>query len=212
MAGEEDQKIIETLVPPELHLMTGVVGKLINELEDALNEDGEGTKFMNHFHQREDVRKCVYQGSNSYEGNQAKKLLEKADILERDIKKTFNFQSITKALPFIEALRKFRDVVYSCFGLTLDPKYKEVIQKFSDQYRKLHISVTPKVHIVETHVIEYIQLRNESAGLGHWSEQAMESTHHDFKEEWSKVKVSLNNKEFYQKLLQTVIRYNGKHI
>ena len=141
-----------------------------------------------------------------------KKLLEKCDILERDIKQSFNFVSSTEALPFLICLRRFKEVVTSCFGQTLDLNYKKIIQEFSDTYRSLGISVTPKVHIVETHVAEYLQLKEEKCGLGHWSEQAMESTHHDFKVEWSKVKVSVDHAKFYETLLKTVIRYNGKHV
>ena len=73
LKGEEGQKILSMLVPPELHLMTGVTGKLMNELEYSLNRNAEGTKFPNEFHTREDIQKCVYRGSHSYQGNQAKK-------------------------------------------------------------------------------------------------------------------------------------------
>ena len=94
----------------------------------------------------------------------------------------------------------------------LDTDYVRHIEAFSTQYRTLDISVTPKVHIVETHVAEFLKLKGERAGLGFWSEQAMEAGHHDFKIEWEKVKVSRNHTEYGERLFQTVVRYAGKHV
>ena len=105
-------------------------------------EDGE--QFMNDFLKREDISKCVYQGSNSFEGNQARKLLQSVDKLERDVK-NLDFETAAKALPFVETLRKLDRVVTACFGQTLDPQYDDFIDAFSKQYRSLDISVTPKV-------------------------------------------------------------------
>ena len=87
---------------------------------------------------------CVYQGSNSFEGNQARKLLQYVDKLERDVK-NLDFETATKALPFVEALRQLDKVVTACFGQSLDPEYENHIAAFSKQYRSLDISITPKV-------------------------------------------------------------------
>ena len=55
-------------------------------------------------------------------------------------------------------------------------------------------------------------MKGETAGLGFWSEQSMESGHHDFKLEWEKVKVSENHAEYAERLFTTVVRYAGKHL
>ena len=55
-------------------------------------------------------------------------------------------------------------------------------------------------------------MKGEVAGLGFWSEQAMEAGHHDFKIEWEKVKVSANHAEYGERLFRTVVRYAGKHL
>ena len=183
---------------------------------------------MNNFLKREDISKCVYQGSNSFEGNQARKLLQRVDKLERDVK-DLDFETAAKALPFVETLRQLDKVVTSCFGQTLDPEYENHIAAFSRQYRTLDISITPKVnhfyfdihfiifkflqvHVIETHVAEFLKLKGELAGLGFWSEQSMESGYHDFKLELEKVKVSANQVEYADRLLNTVVRYAGKHL
>ena len=58
---------------------------------------------------------------------------------------------------------------------------------------------------------EFLKLKGEKTGLGFWSDQAMESGHHDFKLEWEKVKVSPNHEEYGDRLLKTTVRYAGKH-
>ena len=88
---------------------------------------------------------------------------------------------IVEAMPYIVVLKAFDKVVHSCFGVTLVEGYKENITMFSKLYRELGITVTPKVHMVEQHITDFMALKGEAAGLGFYSEQAMESVHHDFK-------------------------------
>ena len=68
------------------------------------------------------------------------------------------------------------------------------------------------MHIVETHVAEFLKLKGEVAGLGFWSVQSMEAGHHDYKLEWEKVKVSANHEEYGDRMFHTVVRYDGKHL
>ena len=53
-------------------------------------------------------------------------------------------------------------VVQSCFGQEREDGFKESIEKFSESYRCLGISITPKVHIVMDHLVEFFELRPES--------------------------------------------------
>ena len=148
LTGDDDTRTLEKLNISELHCMTGSTGKLISEMERCAFETIEdGEKFINDFLKREDISKCVYQGSNSFEGNQARKLLQSVDKLERDIM-NLDFDTAAKALPFVETLRKLDRVVSACFGQSLDPQYEDLIDDFSKQYRSLSISVTPKVKIL----------------------------------------------------------------
>ena len=148
LTGDDDTRTLEKLNISELHCMTGSTGKLISEMERCAFETIEdGEKFINDFLKREDISKCVYQGSNSFEGNQARKLLQSVDKLERDVM-NLDFDTAAKALPFVETLRKLDRVVSACFGQSLDPQYEDLIDDFSKQYRSLIISVTPKVNIL----------------------------------------------------------------
>ena len=180
LAGDSATKTLDVLNVSELHCMTGSTGKIVSGFESCAFENKEdGEKFINEFLRREDISKCVYQGSNSFEGNQARKLLQCVDKLDRDVKNLLDFETAAKALPFVETLRHLDRVVTACFGQTLDPAYEDYIDAFSYQYRSLGISITPKVHIIEQHVVEFLKIKGEEAGLGFWSEQPMESGHHD---------------------------------
>ena len=66
--------------------------------------------------------------------------------------------------------------------------------------------------MVESHVAEFLKMKEEVAGLGFWSEQSMEAGHLNFKMEWEKVKVSANHDEYGDRMFETVVRYAGKHI
>ena len=77
--------------------------------------------------------------------------------------------------------------------------------------------MTPKVHIVFQHIIEFLDLVNRDTedmpkGLGYFSEQAFESVHSDMAIQWDKVKVGKHHAEFGQRLKSFVISYNAKHI
>ena len=64
-----------------------------------------------------------------FQGNQSKQLLEKVDLLERDLMNESS-EAITNGLPFIQALRAFSKVVDVCFSQALDPTYKSSVQEF----------------------------------------------------------------------------------
>ena len=87
-------------------------------------------------------------------------------------------------------------------------------KKFSQTYQKLeNMSITPKIHIVQHHVIDFLKRKGEEYGLGWWSEQAFEAVHSDMKKEWDKVKIcDKNHPDFPQRLLDFVVRYNSKHL
>jgi hypothetical protein len=68
------------------------------------------------------------------------------DSLEMSLRKEANVM-VVEGLPYIAAFRALDKVVKACFGMELSSNYKECIAKFSQLYRELEISVTPKVEI-----------------------------------------------------------------
>lgn len=66
--------------------------------------------------------------------------------------------------------------------------------------------------MLESHVEEFLRSKGEVAGMGFWSEQAMESCHHDFKIELENEKLSVESPDYLERLLRIVVRYNSKHL
>ena len=206
-------KILSKVNFPEIHIMTGIVGKLVKQIElKAFPTTQEGTEFMNNWMESVNVSRTVYHGSASFVGDMAKLLLLKTDSLAQRAKDTLDTEIYHKVVPFVKTLEQFNLVRETCFGQELLPGCKDAVKEFSKQYRSLGISIPPKVHIVESHLIEFLEDKGEEHGAGYWSEQAMELCHKDFQNELEPNKVPQKHSDYGRKLLNIIIRYNGKHI
>ena len=102
---------------------------------------------MNVWLKKKGIRRCVYhyQGSASFEGNQAEKLLKNVDSLEQAVMSQTGQDTIIKAMPFIQVMRLFKKVVDACFGQALHNSYPTCINDFMVAYRSLGISIPLKV-------------------------------------------------------------------
>ena len=111
----------------------------------------------------------------------------------------------------IEAYRRFKDVVDSCYGSHLQHDYTTKIETFKTSYQKLRIPITPKIHAVIFHITEFCSSKGK--GLGPWSEQTSESVHRDFLRVWNNYKIrSTQNNNYGKQLLSAVCKYNSTHL
>ena len=139
----------------------------------------------------------------AFEGNQCRTLLKNVDKLKEMIPQEFQ--------GFVETFEMFDRVVSACYSTHLSPDYKYHIENFKTSYMKLNIGVTPKVHAVFWHIIDFCDV--VGTGLGSYSEQCSESIHHDFKATWERFKIKdLEHEDNGNKLCQAVCMYNGKHV
>ena len=60
--------------------------------------------------------------------------------------------------------------------------------------------------------MEFLKSKGEERGLGFFSEQAMESLHKEFKKEWGVDRVDKNHPSYGDRLRNTLVRLNAKHI
>ena len=73
------------------------------------------------------------------------------------------------------------------------------------------ISVTPKIHAIFFHVLDFCQENNHS--LGFYSEQAVESIRHDFKTIWSNYLIkNLGDPRYDDSLLTAIQQFNARHL
>ena len=124
------------------------------------------------------LKREEYHGG-SFNGNDSRKLLKNISILEEIAPPSVR--------SFVDAMKTFNEVVQSCYGNELSPNYKDKITKFRKCYMKLKINVTPKIHAVFHHIIEFCEMKK--LGLGPWSEHTAELVHHYFKTVWSNFNV-----------------------
>ena len=134
------------------------------------------------------VKKEEYHGG-TFAGNECRRLLKNVDRLEA-------LSPQADCVKFVTAFRSFDAVVSSCYGENLEEDFLQKIKTFSNDYLKLKINVTPKVHVVG----EFCTLMG--LGLSPWSEQTGESLHHDFNETWKKFKINNVNPLYAEHLLK----------
>ena len=202
---------------PGLHCKTGVTAKLIKEIEQSFSgneETGKGTKFVDKFldENKNSVHRTEYQGSHSFEGNHARKLLRIIGRMRHEVdhleSENANKERIMKIISTLEA---FDEVVVACFSKQLIGDYKAAIAAFSEAYMELHevykVTVPVKAHLIMDHVVPQIERRHPGYGIGVVTEQAFESAHHSFSVEWAKTKInSITHPDYPQALLDCVVR------
>nr|XP_047134983.1 uncharacterized protein LOC124812416 [Hydra vulgaris] len=165
---------------PGLHILLGIVDKLLKIIEKNLFEDtNQGFNFVNSYLSTINLARVPYQGKHRLEGNASNKFLKKLDCFQ-----IYLDEHNIIGGKYMKALRDFSDVVHGCFGKILNPNYSDYIKRFSQSFRDLGSNIPLKVHIVEHHVEEFIVMKGGKFGLGYWTEQALESVHQDFKQFW----------------------------
>ena len=157
---DSEGKVINTLPPEELHLHLGQVNKHVKELNLKWGK--------NRFYKWCGFRNVPVEKYYSHElnGNSCKKVLEKLDDLESEIKKSGHH----KLLVYVTSLRAYDKVRKSCFGNELIGPYEEYIAEYKAAYALTGMNVTTKAHIIFEHVGEFC--RENDTGLGHFSAQA----------------------------------------
>ena len=82
LSMDPDKRVIEVLHIPSLHLLLGVVDKLLQELEKKVSKN-----WVDKYLKKVNIVRKSYQGQQSLEGNQCSEFLKKLDILERELMK-----------------------------------------------------------------------------------------------------------------------------
>ena len=191
---DEDVEVIDILVPPELHLLIGVVNTLYSHMIKVWPQ-------ANIWPKKCYVEKEAMHGG-AFNGNSCMTLLNNVDLLRS--------MCPIQCLRFVELFSLFKSIVKSCFSTTLLPDFRDHIHDFRKAYKDSGLPVTPKLHMVFYHVTEFCC--RTGGALGIWSEQATEAAHSDFKVTWNKYKVNLINPRYPERILHAVCEYNSLHL
>ena len=131
--------------------------KILKEIEKSLFENKEcGLQFVNRYLSKINTCRVSYQGQLRLEGSACNKLLKNIDSFE------LFFQESNLRVPvakYIKVLRDFEKIIHSCFGFSLRSTCVKDLEEFSTSYRNLRAPIPLKVHIVEQHIIEFIDMK-----------------------------------------------------
>ena len=146
----EDETLVIDFIPPmELHLMLGIVNRLYDHLDKALEKSGVSVRAKDWSDQLYITRRHYHGGQ--FIGNHCSKLLNEFDKLENLLVDSEAYIGI----PYVETFRKFKLVKDMCFGFNLCEGYEVAIDQFKIAYLNLGIPVSLKVHIVFEHVVQF---------------------------------------------------------
>ena len=162
LTGKPDSKILELINIPGLHILLGIVDKILVEMEKGMFENKEiGFQFFSSYLASINLARVSYQGQHRLEGNACNMFLKKLDKLDFYLKE---HNLGLQGAKYIKVLRDFNRVVHGCFGKTVSPTYNNDIKTFSESYRDLGTTVSVKVHMVEQHVVEFIEMKGGEFG------------------------------------------------
>ena len=122
--------LLDLINIPGLHVMTGNVGKLIGEMEKVFPDPEQGKDFVDKFLASIIVHRAEYQGSHSFEGNHARRLLRRIGLM-RPVAEKLPVDLRNKVMEFIKALEAFNNVVVACFGKTIEGDHIKAIADYS---------------------------------------------------------------------------------
>ena len=137
------------------------------------------------------VRDSHYGGTVVFNGPACRTLLHNLNKL---VGLLMHNSLLGRCKPILDVFEKFKNVVQSCFGNVLYPRYANDIREFAGAFfnlinfcdelstpeNRIKVNVIPKIHIIFLHIIHFIEQQKENHnvefGLGFYSAQWYESS------------------------------------
>ena len=204
---ESDATVLEKCKIAELHIMMGFVNHVF--FNGLCKEFGRevAMKWPISLH----LVSVNYHGE-VFEGNAARKLLKSSDrLLSPEVLGDCN---PIQMLKYVSAFKAMDKIVNACFGTA---KVTEDIETLVDNLLKIYLgldlSITLKMHVIFEHLSACVKDLG-GRGLGLYSEQAGESIHREFQQNfWLKYKIKdINHPKFLDNLFSAVVEFSSKHI
>ena len=173
--AQDDEYVLDLIFIPSLHVLLGVCFKIMSGIGDEL---GQGLIGQNKIVALLIKIKVLQDGDqlSDMNGPACNKLLDRLDLLRENLP--------TDLHKYVDLAECFGEVKKACFSSDLLPGWDEKIDEFEQLYDEVGMTVTTKVHALVRHVRE--QCYKYDQGLGAFSEQAVESSHFEFKEIWKR--------------------------
>ena len=211
---EPGSTLVEDFVPlPELHLFIGIMTLFLKVLLN-LWPDIESWFKDNYIQIR------GFHGIG-LDGNNAQRFLEKLKFLDLHIRSNAELNpKLEKLLPILQCIRHFSDIKSQSFSSDIGEDLELSVKNFKESFLKLQNSLWTdfcyelkpswKVHIVVCHLVPF--LRSQKYGLGVFSEQAGESTHHHHGKIWKRFKRRIEHSDYPSMLKKSVVVFGANNV
>ena len=147
----------------------------LNKVAINLTMSEDEKKVHESLFKRHSIFRSIYHGG-AIEGNAMRKINRNVTDLGLPLNNSFYI-----------ALKRFGDVVNSCFGKDTIGDLDEIVYQFEEAFIQTGLPCSTKVHILCRHLVPFIRdYLPKGMGLGAVSEQATESAHSRFKNVWEK--------------------------
>ena len=144
-----------------------------NNAFDAMDAVWQGTGIMEMFYESKNVKRGGGPGGGDFVGHMLRKMISADSLQELSLMLGDNGKD------WISYLECFREVYYVAAKHELDPSYPAKIDAFKKAFNTLNevwgLSETPKVHIVEEHLGEFLDSAKET--LWTCSDENVEACH-----------------------------------
>ena len=194
-------RVLDVCALPMLHVHIGIINKAYTELIKIIPEAEDWPRCLNL------VREGYHSGS--FEGNECRALLKNIDKLEKIIVASEHHDA---GIKFISVFESFNRVITLVNEPVVDQiKLERAVMCFRHSWKESEMSLTPKVHLVFDHLIDFVKSKN-GRNMSIYSEQSHESLHAKFDKVWAKYKIKdIQQKNYGSHLLRAVLDFNGNY-
>ena len=146
----------------ELHILLGVTLKLVDYIKAVVSKE-----WVDNIIKKElNISYSYSNGRETLNGNACHKILKGAETFMMKAMLLPDSCSINEVLMAVECLGLFEEVIHTCFGVEIKGDYKLAIKEFCLRFRALpRMNFSPKFHIVEQHIIPYLERRHNMVRL-----------------------------------------------
>ena len=185
---QQSRILFYSVLPPmSLHLFLGAMNLLCDMLELILEQLSSKLRAQQWYVSCSVTRDSHYGGKTQFNGPQCHKLLANRHKLVCLVSEN---ELLGQCKPILNAFDCLHDMVQSCFGMVLYPRYSNDIRKFADSIFNLinfcdslrlesqmtKLNVIPKFHAIFVHIKQFFDLKKETHnlefGLAFYCEQA----------------------------------------
>ena len=206
---KDEKKVIECVVPPELHFLLRALNHIWKGLGQARKlaigtTEDPATKFAIAVN----AVPSTYHGQD-FQGDACRRLLKSL--------KRLAIAAPPELAPYIKCLADLKDMAISCFSVAgpEGTQYMDNLDTFYESATALFdVSFTRTFHGIVEHVKDFFEIFGTDFGLGLYDEQAGEAVHFDFENRiyTNAYKRPQSHPEFGPLLLRAVAHYNAIHL